>query len=88
MEKVYVPTIRSLSKAGKAAESTLSLFEMLAGLWNISEEGLRKRWLEDGECCNPSCESRGEPDLKMKRCKRCQKVLYCSAKCQKAYVAN
>lgn len=84
VETIYVPIKRWLAEAGDEALPIVELWDVLTASWDLSEGALRRQWLEKGECCNPACTARGGKNLKVKKCARCHKMLYCSSVCQKA----
>lgn len=90
-EQHLIPVFRHLVVRGYErnlfAKDAYSLWKRWAIALDISEAGLRKKWLEEGDCWNPWCPNRGDKSVKKKRCARCHGVMYCSNVCQKACVS-
>ena len=57
--------------------------ENLCAFLRITAEDATERWQDRGECSAMVCPNRPRDDVKIKQCKGCKKIRYCSVECQK-----
>lgn len=88
VERIYIPVSRRLlvrSIEGYSfAKDVHFLWKRLTDALDMTEATVRAKWEREGECWNPWCAQRGDKSFRMKWCKRCFSVTYCSIDCQKA----
>ena len=89
LERIYIPVSRRLLVRGiegySFAKDVHFLWKRLTNALGMTEATVRAKWEKNGECYNPWCSQRDDASVKMKWCKRCFAVTYCSVACQKAY---
>ena len=90
VERIHIPLSRRLLvrayEGNLFAKEVYRLWKRLIDIFDITESGIRDKWRREGECWNPWCSTRGEKNVKTKRCSKCREIRYCSTACQKAYV--
>lgn len=90
-ESLHIATVRRMFvykyEGIVVAQCSYQNWQSIAASLGVTEETVRQKWAERGECWSPWCTHRLEKGRKTKRCARCQSVRYCSIECQKRSVA-